>query len=66
MANGTFIKVRKMVESDLPRISEIDNQLAGKARVTTWPFSFEAYWEVYKPEMTFVAEADGKIVGILL
>jgi len=66
MANGTFIKIRKTVQSDLPRINEIDNLLAGKARVTTWPFSFEAYWDVYKPELTFVAEGDGKIVGFLV
>jgi ribosomal protein S18 acetylase RimI-like enzyme len=66
MSNGTNIKVRKMVENDIPSINDIDNQLAGKARVTTWPFSFEAYWDVYKPELTFVAEVDGKIVGFLV
>jgi ribosomal protein S18 acetylase RimI-like enzyme len=66
MANGTTIKARKMVENDLPRINEIDNILAGKARVTTWPFSFEAYWDVYKPELTFVAEVNGEIVGFLV
>jgi ribosomal protein S18 acetylase RimI-like enzyme len=60
------IKVRKMVADDLPRINEIDNLLAGRARVTTWPFSFEAYWEVFKPELTFVAEVDNNIVGFLV
>ena len=60
------IKVRKMVEDDLPRVNEIDQSIAGKARVTTWPFSFEAYWDVYKPELTFVAEINGEIVGFLV
>ena len=60
------IKVRKMVADDLPRINEIDNLLAGRARVTTWPFSFEAYWEVFKPELTYVAEVDNEIVGFLV
>jgi ribosomal protein S18 acetylase RimI-like enzyme len=65
-SNRGDIKVRKMVESDLPRVNEIDQSIAGKARVTTWPFSFEAYWDVYKPDLTFVAEINDEIVGFLV
>ncbi len=64
--NKGDIKVRRMVEDDLSRVNEIDRSLFSKGRVTTWPFSFENYWVVYRPKLRFVAELNGEIVGFLM
>ena len=64
--NKGDIKIRSMVESDLPIVNEIDRSLSGKGRVTTWPFSFENYLSVYHPELRFVAELKGEVVGFLV
>jgi ribosomal protein S18 acetylase RimI-like enzyme len=63
-AEGT-IKIRKMVDSDLAKVNEIDQALIAPKRATTWPFSFETYWSVYRPELAYVAELDGEVVGFL-
>jgi ribosomal protein S18 acetylase RimI-like enzyme len=60
------IKIRRMVEADLPQVNEIDRLLFGEERVPTWPFSFEAYWALYHPRLSFVAEAGGKVVGFIV
>ena len=65
MANGE-VKIRRMNDSDLPRVNEIDHLLFGEERVPTWPFSFGAYWEIYRPKLSFVAQVDGKVVGFLV
>ena len=62
--NGT--KIRKMVGADLPQVNEIDHLLLGQGRMPAWPFSFEAYWSVFHPELTFVAEMNGQIEGFLV
>ncbi|MGA8849264.1 MAG: GNAT family N-acetyltransferase [Dehalococcoidia bacterium] len=59
------IKVRRMVDADLPQVNAIDRLLFGKERVPTWPFSFESYWALYHPELSFVAEAGGRVVGFI-
>jgi len=59
-------KIRRMVEFDLPRVSEIDRLLFGEERVPTWPFSFEAYWSLYHPELSFVAEVGGRVAGFVV
>jgi len=64
--NKGDIKVRRMIESDLVKVHEIDSSLFNKGRVTTWPFSFETYWETYKPKLSFVAELKGEVVGFLV
>ena len=64
--NKGDIKIRKMVEADLSRVNEIDRALSKKGRVTTWPFSFENYWVVYRPKLRFVAEFNGEVVGFLM
>ena len=64
--NNGNIKIRKMVGADLPQVNEIDHLLLGEGRVPAWPFSFEAYWSVYHPELTFVAEMKGSIEGFLV
>ncbi|MDP3879323.1 MAG: GNAT family N-acetyltransferase [Dehalococcoidales bacterium] len=65
MTNGE-VKIRGMVDDDLPRVHEIDRLLFGEERVPTWPFSFETYWEIYHPKLSFVAEVDGRVVGFLV
>jgi ribosomal protein S18 acetylase RimI-like enzyme len=60
------VTIRKMAESDLPRVNEIDRMLFGQRRVPTWPFSFAVYWDRYKPERSFVAEAGGQVAGFLV
>jgi ribosomal protein S18 acetylase RimI-like enzyme len=47
------IKIRRMVENDLPKINDIDHSLFEQGRATTWPFSFEAYFK-------------GEVVGFLM
>ena len=56
-------QIREMVETDLARVYAIDQLLFGKERTPTWPFSFESYWNVYRPEIRFVAELGDEIVG---
>jgi len=64
--NKGDIKIRRMVESDLAKVNEVDRSLFSKGRVTTWPFSFENYWETYRPKLSFVAELEGEVVGFLV
>jgi len=64
--NEGDIKIRRMVESDLPQVNELDHSLFIKGRVTTWPFSFENYWKTYHPKLSFVAELKGEVVGFLV
>lgn len=63
--NNGEVKVRRMVDADLRRVNEIDSLLFGEERVPTWPFPFEAYWEIHGPGISFVAEIDGEIAGFL-
>jgi len=64
--NKGDIKIRRMVEDDLPKVNEVDRSLFEQGRVTTWPFSFEAYFNVYRPRLNFVAELKGEVVGFLM
>ncbi len=66
MSQGNVdIKIRRMVENDLPKVNEIDLSIFGEERAPTWSFSFEAYWSVFRPKTSFVAESNGEIVGFL-
>ncbi len=60
------VKIRKMVEVDLETVSRIDRSTRGDDRFTTWPFSFESYWGIYRPDIKFVAEVDGNVVGFVV
>ena len=60
------VKIRKMVEADLEKVSRIDRSTRGDDRFTTWPFSFESYWGIYRPDIKFVAEVDGNVVGFVV
>jgi len=64
--SNTQVKVRKMVEEDLPKVHYIDSQIFGSKRVPTWPFSFEAFWNMYHPELSFVAKLNGQVVGFVV
>ncbi|MBN2239937.1 MAG: GNAT family N-acetyltransferase [Dehalococcoidales bacterium] len=63
--SGSNISVRKMSKSDLAKINAVDNSLHGKARVTTWPFTFDTYWRIYQPAMCYVAELNKQVVGFV-
>ncbi len=60
------VRIRPMVDTDLPRVNEIDRMLFGDERVPTWPFSFEAYWSVYRPKLSLVAEMSNRVVGFVV
>ena len=60
------VKIRPLVEEDLPRVNEIDRMLFGEQRVPTWPFSFEIYWKVHRPQLSLVAEVSGRVVGFIV
>ena len=60
------VKVRKMTDADLARVNEIDQLLYGEERLPTWPFSFESYWGIHNPKLSFVAVLDGEIVGFIV
>jgi GNAT superfamily N-acetyltransferase len=59
------IKIRKMTEDDLTAVHYVDNSIIGKGRVTSWPYSFDAYWDIYHPDVNFIAELNGQVVGFL-
>jgi GNAT superfamily N-acetyltransferase len=65
MTESQNITVRKMNRSDLAKINAVDNSLRGRNRVTTWPFSFDMYWRIYEPEICYVAEMKGQVVGFV-
>jgi len=46
-------------------VSDVDRSIYGKGRVTTWPYSFDAYWRIYGPSIVYVAELNGKVSGFL-
>jgi len=65
MTESSNISVRKMKKNDLAKINAVDNSLRGRNRVTTWPFSFDMYWRIYEPEICYVAELKGQVVGFV-
>jgi ribosomal protein S18 acetylase RimI-like enzyme len=60
------VTVRRMIPSDLPRVNEIDRVLFGEARLPTFPFSFEAYWAEYRPDIRIVIEVAGQVAGFIV
>jgi ribosomal protein S18 acetylase RimI-like enzyme len=63
--NTGEVRVRRMAPSDLNKVNQIDRLLSGSERVPTWPFSFEAYWNIYGPGQIFVADIDSQVVGFI-
>jgi ribosomal protein S18 acetylase RimI-like enzyme len=62
----TKIKIRRMVDEDMPKVKVIDRSLSGSQRSISWQVEAEAEAEVYRPALSFVAELDGVVVGFLL
>ena len=60
------VQIRKMVEADLTKVDGMDRFLFGKKRTPTWPYSFKSYWQVYRPDISFVAGLEGEIVGFVV
>jgi ribosomal protein S18 acetylase RimI-like enzyme len=60
------VKIRKMNLADLPTVNATDLLLFGDSRLPTWPFSFEEYWMAYRPDISFVAELDGRVAGFIV
>ncbi len=60
------IKIRKMLATDLEEVGKIDQMIQGNDRLPTWPFSFESYWGIYRPDVSFVAELDSEMVGFIV
>ena len=60
------IKVRRMVDEDMPMVKVIDRSLSGTKRAISWPVHAELEAEVYRPAMSFVAELNGVVVGFIL
>ena len=60
------IKIRKMVETDLDEVTRIDESIQAEDRLPTWPFSFESYWGIYRPDVSFVAVINGETVGFIV
>jgi Acetyltransferases len=60
------IRIRKFVETDLKLVMDIEQLLRDDGQKQIWPFSFESYWEIYNPNVSFVAELDGDVVGFVV
>ena len=66
MQQKSEIEIRKLVEADLPAVMNIDSMVHGNERLPTWPFSFEAYWSIYRPDIRLVAVIKGEVVGFVV
>ncbi|MCD6359096.1 MAG: GNAT family N-acetyltransferase [Dehalococcoidia bacterium] len=62
----TEFKIRSITAADLERIEEIDGELVGPNRASSWSLTAEANWWVKRPMLNFVAEVDGVVEGFLL
>jgi ribosomal protein S18 acetylase RimI-like enzyme len=60
------IKIRKMTERDLPKVIAVERFVVKENPKPIWPFSFESYWEIYNPDVSYVAEIDGKLAGFIV
>ncbi len=60
------IHIRKLVEIDMAKVIAIEQELGEGSPKQIWPFSFESYWELYHPDVSFVAELDGELVGFVV
>ena len=60
------IKIRRMVDEDIPKVKVIDRSLSGPQRAISWQVEADVEAEVYRPALSFVAELNGVTVGFLL
>ena len=59
------IKLRPISELDIEPVSAIDEKITGKYHPEEWETRF-TYYLRRDPELSLVAEADGKVVGFML
>ena len=60
------IKIRRMVDEDIPKVKVIDRSLFGQQRAISWQVEADVEAEVYRPALSFIAELNGVTVGFLL
>lgn len=66
MASAPEVKIRRMQEEDIPMIIEIDMKIVGTDRTISWPQKASSHFRTYYPPLSYVAEAEGKVVGFIL
>jgi ribosomal protein S18 acetylase RimI-like enzyme len=65
-ADDSRIKIRRMVDEDIPTVKVIDRSLSGPQRAISWQVEADVEAEVYHPALSFIAELNGVAVGFLL
>jgi ribosomal protein S18 acetylase RimI-like enzyme len=60
------LTIRNMTDNDMAAIVEIDKKIVGKDRVTSWPQKVSSHFKTYYPPLSFVAEADRRVVGFII
>ena len=60
------LKIRQMTKDDWESILNIDAKITGKTRTPSWPQRASSHARTFSPSLSFVAEADGKVVGFIL
>ena len=64
--NESKLKIRRMLDEDIPKVKVIDRSLSGPQRAISWQVEADVEAEVYRPALSFVAELNGVAVGFLL
>ena len=60
-----MIKLRPITELDIEAVTEIDEKITGKYKPDDWERRF-GYYLRRDPELSLVAEENGKVVGFML
>lgn len=60
------LKIRAMTDRDFSGIDEVDRRITGKEWAGAVVHSASSHFWGYHPELCFVAELDGQIVGFLI
>ena len=60
------VKIRQMTDQDWESISEIDRNITGNPRAPSWPQRASSHLKTYSPDISFVAEIEGRVVGFIL
>jgi ribosomal protein S18 acetylase RimI-like enzyme len=64
--NESKLKIRRMLDEDIPKVKVIDRSVSGSQRAISWQVEADVEAEVYRPALSFVAEMNGVTVGFLL
>jgi ribosomal protein S18 acetylase RimI-like enzyme len=60
-----MIKLRPITELDIEAVTEIDEKITGKYKPDDWERRF-GYYLRRDPELSLIAEEDGRVVGFML